>query len=296
MSARALILAAGLGTRLRPLTDELPKPLVPVGDRPLLAHIAARLLDARCGDLVVNVHHLPWQFINEIRRMDLSFQVIHEPEIRGTAGGVAGARALLGTAPLIVWNGDILTRPPIDRLLASAQSGALCLCVVPRGVGEGTVGIDRDFRVVRLRGRSFGEETQGGDYVGVSCVGSSALAAMPDSGCLIGDYALPALERGEPVLAVPSMEPFRDIGSLRNYLDANLAWLADTVDGGASWIHPSARVVSSPEVSRSVVGAGAVIEGQGTVERCVIWPGGRVRGPLADAIVTTRGHIVEVPT
>lgn len=294
MPASALILAAGFGTRLRPLTDELPKPLVPIGDRPLVAHIATRLREAGCRQLAVNVHHMPEQFMSEIRRMALAFSVIHEPEIRGTAGGIAGARSLFGTAPLLVWNGDILASPPIDRLLHAARTGALCLCVVPRGVGDGTVGIDRDSRIVRLRGRTFGEEMQGGDYIGVSCVGSSALERIPDSGCLIGDYAVPALERGEPVLAVTTSEPFLDVGSPKNYLDANLAWLAQNADVGRSWVHPSARVAGGIEVSRSVVGAGALIEGHGTLDSCVVWPGARVRAPRARAIVTPR-QLVEVP-
>ncbi len=59
---RAMILAAGLGTRLRPLTDELPKPLVPVGDRPALAHVAARLAAAGIREAVINVHHLAAAF------------------------------------------------------------------------------------------------------------------------------------------------------------------------------------------------------------------------------------------
>lgn len=294
MSAHALILAAGLGTRLRPLTDELPKPLVPVGDRPLLSHIAGRLRSSGFARIAVNVHHMSARFMSEIDGMGSSFHVIHEPEIRGTAGGVAGARAAFGAVPLLVWNGDILTRPPIDRLLAAAGGGGLCLAVSPRSRGEGTVGVDRDGRVVRLRGRSFGEESGGADYIGVAALGVEAVAAVPEVGCLIGDYALPALSRGETVLAVPSTEPFRDVGSLSSYLDANLEWLRESAGPRGSWVHPDARVDEGVEVTFSVVGAGARVEGSGVLHRSVLWPGVRVRVPLSGAIVSSLGRVVPV--
>src|SRR5688572_24464404 len=95
----AMVLCAGLGTRLRPLTDELPKPLVPVGDRSLLAHIARVLAGAGFERLVINTHHLPELFPAAIRELSIEAHLIHEPVILGTAGGVAGARRFLGRGP-----------------------------------------------------------------------------------------------------------------------------------------------------------------------------------------------------
>ena len=95
-----------------------------------------------------------------------------EPEIRGTAGGVAGARARFDAGAVLVWNGDILTDAPVAALLElAAARDAQVLTVSPRPVGEGTVGLDDAGRVVRLRGQVFGRETRGGDYVGVSALG-----------------------------------------------------------------------------------------------------------------------------
>src|SRR5262245_940568 len=102
--ARAMVLCAGLGTRLRPLTDELPKPLVPIGDRSILAHIAGHLARAELSELAVNTHHLPEKFASEIEALPLKVQCVHEPEIRGTAGGIAGARHLFEPGPIVVWN------------------------------------------------------------------------------------------------------------------------------------------------------------------------------------------------
>src|SRR5688572_12446119 len=78
-----MILCAGLGTRLKPLTDELPKPLVPVGDRPLLAHILERLALAGVERAVLNVHHKADEIIKTIESLPLKPQVITEVEILG---------------------------------------------------------------------------------------------------------------------------------------------------------------------------------------------------------------------
>src|SRR4249920_3166042 len=96
----AMILAAGLGTRLRPLTDILPKPLVPVGDRPMLAHVVERVRAAGCGPIVVNAHH----HADAVARAcsDLGATISREDEdLLGTAGGLARARALLGTGDVL---------------------------------------------------------------------------------------------------------------------------------------------------------------------------------------------------
>src|ERR1700759_929288 len=99
MSSRAtgaMILAAGLGPRLRPLTDELPKPLVPIGDRPVLAHVAARLAAAGVREGVPNPPPLPVAFTAaRLAALPVRLDVIHEPAILGTAGGVANAAPLL---------------------------------------------------------------------------------------------------------------------------------------------------------------------------------------------------------
>lgn len=290
MTARAMVLCAGLGTRLRPLTDELPKPLVPVGDRPLLAHIARALAAAGLRRLVLNTHHLPDVFLNDLKRLELEVQVFHEPEILGTAGGVAAARAALGPPPVLVWNGDILCEPPLGELLSFAGDG-LCLAVAPRAVGSGTVGLGRDGNVVRLRGERFGEEIGGGDYIGVAALGARCLATLPERGCLIGDWALPEARRGGAIAVVEHAAGWTDAGDLAAYLAANRRFLEDRA-WDDSWVGEGARIDPGVELSRSVVGAGARLEGCGPVRGSVIWPGARARAPLIDAVVTRSGRVV----
>jgi mannose-1-phosphate guanylyltransferase len=281
----AIVLCAGLGTRLRPLTLELPKPLLPVGDRQLLAHIADVLLAAGFSRMCVNTHHLPERFPNVIRQLPIEVNVVHEPEIRGTAGGVAGFRVTTNHA--LVWNGDIYCRPPIQRLLAFAGRAPMVLAVRPTALGEGTVGLDGT-RVVRLRGERFGTETRSADYIGVSLLGRAALDALPETGCLFQDVALPALRRGDRFLeTVETEEPWSDIGTPAAYLELNLAWLRNR----SAFVGQGASVDADVELRGSVVGAGARVTGSGALERVVVWPNASARAPLSDAVVTPRAVV-----
>src|SRR5688572_12968198 len=197
--SHTMVLCAGFGQRLRPLTDELPKPLLPVGDRSVLASIAARLSASGRLDAVANTHWLPDKFSNINKELPITLNLIHEPEIRGVAGALAGARPLLD-APVLVWSGDMLIdEPPLDELVARASaSGELCLAVAPAR-GAGTVGLDAAGRVVRVRGEVHGHEVRAADYLSLFAAGSRALAEMPERGCLVADYWLPRMRRGEPI-------------------------------------------------------------------------------------------------
>jgi len=286
----AIILCAGLGTRLRPLTDELPKPLVPVGDRSILEHALLSLRAAGVDELVINVHHLAQQFARALVRLTLNVRVVVEPDIRGTAGGVAGARAHFSSAPVLVWNGDILVAPPIDQLLASCESQSFCFGVAPRPLGEGSVGLDAQGRVVRLRGERFGSEQRGGDYVGVLALGAGVLDCLPERGCLFGDVALPLLRAGGSVRSVAVATPWTDAGDPHSLLSANLAWL-DT-RGLGSFQGPGAVVAPGVELRQAVLGAGARVQGRGLFERCVVCPGATALAPLSDAIVAPSGRVI----
>ena len=109
---RALILAAGRGERMRPLTDATPKPLLAVGGRPLIEWQVARLVAGGFGDIVVNHSHLGAmieQALGEGERLGARIRYSHEPRALETAGGIAQALAMLGDEPFVVVSGDIHT-------------------------------------------------------------------------------------------------------------------------------------------------------------------------------------------
>ena len=286
----AIVLCAGFGTRLRPLTEELPKPLVPVGDRSILEHALAALTLAGITELVINVHHLAEQFERVIERSALPVRVVVESEIKGTAGGVAGARAHLTSPPVLVWNGDILVEPPLDQLLVGCAPHSFCLGVAPRALGEGTVGLGEQGQVVRLRGERFGAEVRSGDYVGVLALGGELRDSLPERGCLFGDVALPLLRAGGSVASVPVAHGFTDAGDILSLLSANLAWLEKRgLDG---FVADGAEVARGVQLRDSLVGAGARVLGEGALTRCVVCPGATATAPLSDVIVAPSGRVI----
>lgn len=106
----AMVLAAGLGTRMRPLTDKMPKPMVPVAGKPLLDHVLDRLAEVSVSTAVVNVHYLPDQIVQHVRTRQTPRVVISDErdEVLGTGGGVVKALPLLGDAPFYHMNADTM--------------------------------------------------------------------------------------------------------------------------------------------------------------------------------------------
>ena len=282
-----MVLAAGLGTRLRPLTDHCAKSLVPVGDRPALAHVLDRLGAASFTRVVVNAHHRARDVRDFVETRGPAVAVSEERELLGTAGGLARAADLLGGAgDAVVWNADIFA--DVDPLaVASAHAAAprrdATLVVRPRDRGQGSVGLDASGRVVRLRGERVAEEARGGDFLGVHVIGAALRARLPERGCLVGDVYIPALHRGAILGAFVFERPFFDVGDVRGYLAANLAWLA--AQGLSSWTGPGGHVAPGVVLEQTLLGAGASANGSGVVERCVVWPGSAAVAPLSAAVV-----------
>ena len=150
MLTRALLLAAGRGERLRPLTDEVPKPLLEVGGRTLIERHIARLADAGITDIVINLAWLGAQIAQRLgtgSRYGVSITYSNEGDALETAGGIVHARALLGDAPFAVVNADVWTDYPFARLVLPERKLAHLVLVPnpehnPKGdfvLAEGTV-------------------------------------------------------------------------------------------------------------------------------------------------------------
>ncbi|MBW2529546.1 MAG: NTP transferase domain-containing protein [Deltaproteobacteria bacterium] len=290
-----MVLAAGLGTRLRPLTELVPKPLVPVGDRSVLGHVAAELERGGASRLVANTHHRAERFDETaLRELALPCQLVHEPEILGTAGGVANARDALGEGDVILWNGDILADLDVAALLAAHRRrqplATLAVCARPRA--SGTLGLGDQDHIVRLRGERYGEEQRAVDFVGIQVISAALRERLPPAGCLVGDAYQPALRRGEPIAVAEVVRSWSDIGNLCAYHDANLAWLEQR--GLDRWVASDARVGPDVVLTQCVVGPRAQVVGAGELRGVVVWPDAVVEAPLTNAVAPFAGPPVRI--
>lgn len=132
---KAMILAAGRGERLRPLTDRIPKPLLEAGGKPLIGWHLERLAAAGCREVVVNVSHLGEKIVERLGEgADYGLRIVFSRETQPleTAGGMAHARGLLGAEPFLVVNGDVYCEVDFARLLRFSLGERLAHLVLVR--------------------------------------------------------------------------------------------------------------------------------------------------------------------
>ncbi len=161
-----MLLCAGLGTRLRPLTEHWPKPAIPVLGQPLFRYALALLRSAGVNAVGVNVHHLASRMeavaLAECARASIRIQISREPLIQGTAGGIRGLRDLLDGDHFVAMNGDVLFSFDLTRAIQSHRdSGAaatMILMPMPAGESYESVDVDKEGRVRRIAGRGPGGE------------------------------------------------------------------------------------------------------------------------------------------
>jgi mannose-1-phosphate guanylyltransferase len=290
----AMVLCAGFGTRLRPLTDTIPKPLLAVGCRPAVMHAIDALVREGFGPVVMNTHHRAEAFDAAV---PAHVHIVHEPEILGTAGGVSNASSWLGPGDVLVCNGDIVAEPDLARLLEdharAVRSGAVAtLLAARRPCGHGTLGVDESDRIVRLRGEVFGAEQCGADFVGIQIITSHGRDRLPAQGCLVGDVYLPLLREGRTLAVSWHNGAWDDIGSPKALVGANLRWLER--ERLEQWVDPSAFVEDRVQVIRSVVCANARVVGQGTLRECLVLAGSTAQAPAAKVIVYGQGQVIPV--
>lgn len=292
---RALVLAAGLGTRLRPLTDAVPKPLLPVAGLPILAHTLLRLAEAGCEAAAVNLHHHGEEIRRglgeEIAGMPLTYSV--EPELLGTGGALYPLRDFFSPAEhVLLVNGDSLCRWPFRRLLRRhRESGAAATLLLasrpdPAAFGGG-VGIDREGGVLSFRGGdpARGEVARRLVFAGAHALDPALLARVgPGPSDVVRDLYQPLLAEGAHARAgrigsVVTTGLWHDLGTPRRFLEASLDWSRPGWPERlwrSSWISPEAALASGARVRGSAVEGGVRVGERARVERSVLLPGSQV--------------------
>lgn len=152
----AFVMGAGLGSRLRPLTDSRPKPLVPIFNKPLVTFALDHLLAVGVERFVINTHHLAerWtDFFPNSTYRGAKIDFVFEPELLETGGGIANAAPFLGDEPFLVYSGDVLTDVDLGRLLAEHFASENAVTVGLRQTGLSEAIACRDGRIVDFKGR-----------------------------------------------------------------------------------------------------------------------------------------------
>jgi mannose-1-phosphate guanylyltransferase len=289
---QAFIPGAGLGTRLRPLTDRLPKPLVPLFHRPL----AAWTIDA-CGAagirrIAINTHHLPqaWQgFIQDAENRARDIRLFHEPVLLETGGGLKNIAAWVEDAPLLVHNGDIFTTLPLEKLIAAHLASGLPATLALRSAGtQKRIALDATLsRVIDLRhelGRAPGSHV----FTGIYCINPEFLALIPRGEIIPVIPAFLELARQGRLGAVVIDEGvWLDLGDRESYLQAHRELAL------APAIHPLAVIEPGAVIENSVIGPQAVVGSGAVIQGSVAWPGARISAACwLDGCVVTSGKPV----
>ncbi len=209
--ATAFILAAGLGTRLRPLTDHTPKPLLPVRGRPILDYVLDHAHSHGHREIVVNAFWLAPQ-IEQWAAARPGVRVIVEPVILGTGGGLKNARHLLAER-FVVLNGDILC--DVDLTALMALDAPAVMAVRPREGTHTAVSV-RDGRVHGIAG-VVGEADGEHHFTGVHALDRAVLDRVPDGEACIIRTAYKALVAEGRVKALEHRGAWTDIGTHAEY-------------------------------------------------------------------------------
>mgnify|MGYP003884940931 CR=1 FL=1 len=328
---KAVIPAAGLGTRLRPLTLHRPKPLVPVCGVPMLSYALA--LCARHGltNVIVNAHWLPEQILAwEGDHEGVTVHVaVEAPDILGTGGGLKAVEDRLDERFAIV-NADVLCDVDLAALMDAVPEGGCAMALRPHPAEAqeryGVVATDREGVVVDLKELAVTEPVGAVDrsahFTGIHAMSRSMLRHVPPGFACIVRTATIAEVPHRRVVGVHHTGTWLDVGDPLVYLDTNLSVLDSAValpldpftraafaqrDGqragdaslvaradieGPCWVGVGATI-GAARLTRCIVGASATVPDGAELTDCVVWDGATVpAGPLARAIVHTGGVLV----
>jgi mannose-1-phosphate guanylyltransferase len=308
--ATAVILAAGLGSRLRPLSYQVPKPLFPVLNQPLLGLIIFQLHTAGFRRIAVNTHHLAAEvklYVESNSWPNLEIFLSYEPEILGTGGGLRNLAAFIGELPFLVINADILTDLDFAEIYRRYQPDALATMVLHDCPRFNNIWTRKDGNI-----GAFGATPTGPlpvappmAYTGVQVVSPRVLSLIPPKKFVsIIDTYRRAIADGDRVAAtIQSGFYWHDIGTPQDYLEVHFdlwsqkiprlnafyppitdPFLAQEVNLGCNstmagrvCLGPGAQVGEGVYLKDSVVWAGATIDPGVRLEGCIVGKNVRVR-------------------
>jgi len=307
---RAMVLAAGLGIRMRPLTSQLPKPALPVMNRPLISHVLRHLAAHGVTAAVINAHTMPDKLEEAVMRaappeIDLTFS--RESTILGTAGGLKKAARHFGSEGFYLVNSDSLSDADLTAAAAAhTASGRTATMIVrshepahgyrpvyaaARGAGGGTAA-----RLTGIAGRRWGPERGWPrTFTGVHILEPRVLDAIPAGrACDINADVYPSLldEDEDSVGTWMHDGWWFEAGSPARYLDLNLEMIAQA--GRTAVVGPGFFIDEEAGIRRCALGAGVRLERAVELDDCVVWDAVTIKeGAKLRRCIVTGGAIVE---
>jgi len=294
---KAFLLGAGLGTRLRPLTNRLPKPLIPVMHRPLVTYALDHSLDAGIREFAINTHHLPEEWVRFFANSsaydrpapptpldslrppppagpvyrDAPVTLFHEPVLLETGGGLKNIESWIGDEPVLVYNADVLTNLSLDRLIASHLAFGTTVTLGLRSTGPNPhVAIDGN-RVTDIRGLlGIAEGTH--QFTGIYCINPDFPELIPARRKIsVIPAFLELARRGSLGACLLDDRSWLDLGTRDNYLAAHFEPAAAPLHRHPM-VHPEARIAPSATVESSAVGPRAVVGPHAVLRHSIVWP------------------------
>ncbi len=229
---KAMVLAAGLGTRLRPLTDTIPKPLLPVAGRPILLWNLLLLKRHGITDIIINLHHLGEQIVQALgdgSRFGMRVAYSHEPVLLGTGGGIKQAAPFLKDGSFLVLNGDTLSACDLTGLLSAHRAGGalvtLALREDPEAARWGPVTVDAHSRILQINGAPPLRDPPKPlplpcMFAGIHLLEPAVLDDIPPGPGSIIDVYLSLLRQGRMLQGYRMSGYWSDVGTSERYAEA----------------------------------------------------------------------------
>jgi NDP-sugar pyrophosphorylase family protein len=300
---RAIVLSAGYGTRLWPLTEDRTKPAIPILGKPLVGYVAEYLASYGFDEIVVNLHHRPdsvRRALGDGSRFGVRLHYVEEPVILGTSGALDNTREFFDSETFLVVNGKIITDIDLSAVLQTHRDtqAIATLVLLPNTRRERFSVVETDGgRVVAFGGMPSSEENDGPTplmFTGIQILEPRIFDYIPRGvfSHSTTDVYPQAIANGEIVAAHVTTGRWRELSTLKRYLDISVEMLRESsqsyVAGASAVISPTATVTDAILWDGVKIGAGA------RVNRCVL--ADEVRIPASEVIenaVVVRRELVE---
>ena len=312
-SMRAIVLSAGYGTRLWPLTEDRTKPAIPILGKPLVGYVAEYLASYGCDEIVVNLHHRPESVrkaLGDGSQFNVKLHYVEEPEILGTSGALDNARDFFLDDTFFVVNGKIITDIDLSAALKThRETKALAtLVLLPNSKRELFSKVNTEGQLITGFG---GMPTQNDEsplmFTGIQILEPEIFKYIPRGvfSHSTTDVYPQAIAKGERVVAHVGSGRWRELSTLQRYLDISLELLdeaghdisvgaACTIDDGAeisqAILWDRVHVATGAKVKRSVLADGVQMKPGEAVENSIVVPAAMVAGKVAPQ-KSLKGHI-----